>query len=301
MKITRYIAALATGVVLLASCDYVDSPYIVQGPNGCTAPEPDFTPRTNPVRKVLIEDFTGHRCGNCPRAAETIHDIQINPSYTGKVVAIGLHSVLPSEYTGTYPSDTTLNPQQKYVYDFTTEEGTAIDQKFEISNTGLPRGMVNRRKVSGSFAVSYTAWESQVGSILSAPPDLDIQIKNFYDPADSSLCSYAYVEGLNNISGNYKLCLFLTENGFVNWQKDYTASPQDISGYEHNHILRAAFNGAMGTSLVNGAITDGQTFVNGYSIKFDPSRWNVNNCYVVAFVYDENTWEVIQAEEQKVN
>ncbi|MBW7936215.1 MAG: hypothetical protein H3C71_03470, partial [Flavobacteriales bacterium] len=50
-------------IILASSCDYIDPPYIQTGANGCTVAEPSFTPRTNPIRKVLVEDVTGHRCG----------------------------------------------------------------------------------------------------------------------------------------------------------------------------------------------------------------------------------------------
>jgi hypothetical protein len=50
----------------------------------------------------------------------------------------------------------------------------------------------------------------------------------------------------------------------------------------------------------NTAILDGEQFIQGYSIQIDPSAWNINHLYIVAFVYDAATFEVIQAEETKV-
>lgn len=42
-------------------------------------------------KNVLIEDFTGQRCLNCPTATETIHGLQ--ETYGGtKVIAVGLYS-----------------------------------------------------------------------------------------------------------------------------------------------------------------------------------------------------------------
>jgi len=297
MKILRSFWVLALAAVL-GGCDYVDAPYIVEGPDGCTVTEPDFVPRTNPVRKVLVEDFTGHRCGNCPRAAEAIHDMQ--EAHPGQVVALGVHSVYPSEYTSTYPNDIAINPQLKYIYNFTREVSNAIDEKFQVSNSGLPKGMVNRMQVSGSRALSYSTWETHASSILAGDPDVDIQVKPFYDAADSSLCTYVYTQFLNPIGGRYKVVAYLTENGFVSWQKDYDASPQDIQLYEHNHILRENISSVWGTLLVDGTATAGEEYINGYSITIDPSKYDITKCYVVAFVYDETTWEVIQAEEQKI-
>lgn len=287
-----------TIAILSFGCDYIDAPYIIQGPNGCNTPEPDFTPRTNPVRKVLIEDFTGHRCGNCPRAAESIHDIFV--AYPNQVVAVGVHSAIPSEYTNPYPADTNLNPSLYYTHDFRREVSTIIDQRFGVSTSGLPTGMVNRKQVSGSYASNYTTWQTKVGQYLSAPPDADIQIKNFYNPSDSSLCAYVYVQFLQPISGDFKVVLYLVENKFVTWQKDYNETPEHVPDYEHNHILRESITSYWGTSLLDGTAEVNASYVNGYSIKIDPGKYNPDNCYVVGFLYDDNTSEIIQAEEEKV-
>src|SRR5690606_14450516 len=151
---------------------------------------------------------------------------------------IGVHSSIPSEFTGAYPQDTNINPDLKYIHDFTREVSTAIDQKFGVATSGLPTGMVNRKQVSGSDGSDYTTWQTKTGQYLQAPPDIDIQVQNFYSASDSSLCSYVYVQFLTQITGKFKVVLYLVENEFVSWQKDYNASPQDISDYEHNHILR---------------------------------------------------------------
>lgn len=291
MKIQHFLF-LFIALVFVQSCDYVDAPYIQVGANGCTVAEPTFTPRTNPVRKVLIEDFTGHRCGNCPRAAEKLADIYNN--HPDQIVAVAIHSELSGYFTAPLPGT------GKYSYDFRTELGKAIDQKFGVSSAGIPNGTVNRKKINNSAVISFTQWENQVNQLLALPPDMDIQIKNFFDHTDSSLCSYVYVQALSNLTGSFKVVCYLIENDFINWQKDYNYPGEDIENYQHEHILRAPLSTTWGTLLADGSISAGQTFVNGYSIKFNMERWNPDNCYVIAFVYNENTDEVIQAEQQKV-
>lgn len=290
---------VVTAALVMSGCDYVDAPYTVPGPNGCTVAEPSFTPRTNPVRKVLVEDITGHRCGNCPLASTEID--QLKTTYGDQVVAVGLHSSLSGTFTEILTDDTLLNPSLKYIYDFRTEPANTIDGKFGVSTIGLPNGMVNRKDFGGGVVVGHTTWASHVSTLLALPPDMDIQLKNFWDPVDSSLCSYVYVEALTNLTGTYKVCVFATEDSIVQWQKDYSMAPTDVEFYEHKHVLRAAMSTVWGTTLTSEtSISDGDTFVNGYSITVDPSKWDVNNMHVIAFVYNADTDEVIQAEELKV-
>jgi hypothetical protein len=300
MKALRHILGIVCLAALSHGCDYIDPPYVIEGPNGCTVTEPDFTPRDASARKrkVLIEDFTGHRCGNCPDAAAVLHDI--TEMYPGQVVGIGEHCIKPTEYTGTLPTDTNLNPQLKYTYNFVRPAASDIDDKFGISNGGLPRGMVNRRQVSGSRSLLYSTWQNNVATILTEPQQIDIQVKPYYDVNTNSLCAYVYVQFLAEMTGQFKVVAYLTENHFVNWQKHYSSNPQDIQNYEHNHVLRENLSSVWGTLLLDGTSAVNQEFVNGYSITFDPVMYNINNCNIVAFVYDDVTGEVIQAEEQKI-
>lgn len=78
-------------VLLLGSCDKVEQ--VIQGPpfnaidtsfyNGdfqyyLDSLSPVFEENTNTQRNALIEDFTGHRCAKCPKAAEEAHNIHLS-------------------------------------------------------------------------------------------------------------------------------------------------------------------------------------------------------------------------------
>ena len=78
------------------------------------------------VKKVLIEDFTGHTCQNCPEASEEIHTLQQINAYTDRVIAIAVHSGFFSDVNPTFTTD------------FTTNEGTVIHDFFGVSS--YPRG-----------------------------------------------------------------------------------------------------------------------------------------------------------------
>jgi len=292
------VAFLLINCFVFYGCDFIDN-YTIKGPNGCSTPQPDFTPRATPVRKVLVEEFTGHRCGNCPRGAETITNL-IN-THGEQVIAIAHHTFNLPQFTEPLANDTVSNPGLYYLYDFRSQESLDIDVKFGVNTMGVPTGFVNRRNFGSGVVMAYTAWTSRVNTALSAAPQMDLQLKSFYYPADSSLCVYYYTEILENMTGNYKVAMYITEDSIIRWQKDYDATPENIQYYNHKHVMRKAINGVSGTVLTtNSTLTDGESFIDGYSTELDLNVYNLDHLHIVAFVYNADTDEIIQAEEIKV-
>ena len=50
-------------LTILYSCDVIEGDYMTSGTT-------NLGDTTSVVKKVLIEDFTGHRCPNCPSATQ---------------------------------------------------------------------------------------------------------------------------------------------------------------------------------------------------------------------------------------
>jgi hypothetical protein len=48
-------------------------------------------PGDSVVKKVLVEDYTGHTCGNCPAAARMLNDT-IKPLYGDRLIVLGIHA-----------------------------------------------------------------------------------------------------------------------------------------------------------------------------------------------------------------
>ena len=73
----KYITLLSI-IITISACDKIEGPYIINSDS-----------YVNPDKKVLVEDFTGHLCPNCPDAArelEAIHDI-----YPGQIISMAIH------------------------------------------------------------------------------------------------------------------------------------------------------------------------------------------------------------------
>lgn len=236
------------------------------------------------VQKVMIEDFTGHRCGNCPRAHEKLH--QILALYGNKVVGMALHS-------GFFA--TPLPPS--YPADFRTIEADEIANTFGV--TQWPIGMVNRTEYNGSILLSHDAWTEAVEALVQQQPRAHISINSTYNSTNSNINASISVKILQNISEQVKMCVFLTEDSIISAQTDYDQNPTLIPNYLHMHVFRASFNGTWGTEVPISSKQVGDTLLRNLKLSWN-NAWVKKNCHVVAFIYDIATNHVIQVDQASV-
>jgi hypothetical protein len=86
----------------------------------------------------------------------------------------------------------------------------------------------------------------------------------------------------------------------TDWQLWYNHTPSEyVDNYLHRHVLRTSVNGSFGTVIASGTITGGTTVVTGYSLTLDPA-WVDSRCHIVAFLYKESNFRVLQVEEAGV-
>ena len=307
MKKIKYIIATLFGILLfnITSCDIIEGPYLIDN-------------NTNPadtntfVKKVLIEDFTGHRCPNCPAAAEEL--VSLQDFYGDRVIGIAIHPSSPAFST---PSPLTAS---SYTYDFRTQFGDDIDNIFEITTVGLPRGMVNRTGFDTQHQLGKDEWSSIVQMELEKAPIFGITLSSNVSNGNGTISITA--EALTNINldkkekiEDYNIVICLTEKNIVQWQKDNTAG--DIEDYEHNHVLRTMINTTFGESIGN-SFVDGDIWEKDYSIDITTlentnenyslntlfmgngncKEWNEDNMEIVVYIYNTSNNEIVQVEEK---
>ena len=283
------------GITSLAitSCDFVNKPLDVSVSSGGN------TGDSSVVRKVLVEDYTGHECGNCPHAADEINNTLI-PTYGNKVIPIAVHA-------GSFAEPAAV----PFDGDFRTNAGDAYDSPtfFDISGpNGNPNGMINRihyNLTTYSHVKAYSTWGQYVDSLISVPADAKISLNTTYNVSSRTASISVESKFLSNLSGNYRLCLLLTQDSIIAAQKFYYPTTHVEPNYVHQHVLRDAINGIWGTDVITtGSATTGQIINNSYSYSIPTTIKNIpcddNHCHIVAFIYNTSTYEVIQVEEAKV-
>ncbi len=291
-------------LLAIFACDKVTNP--VQNPDAVTdcVVTPHFV-KSNATklnfRKVLVEDYTGHTCGNCPRAAENATAI-VN-AYQDSVVVIAIHA--GSQFAPPSLPD--------YPEDFRTPAGTDWDNFMGMSAAGLPKGCVNRSQIP--FPQPRNTWATTAGNLLDNPQDAKMLVTTTLDTTQMLLNVEVKATFLKAFSNNMNLSVVITEDSIIGPQKDYSPPPGAlvINGdlrpdYEFEHVLRGSVNGSWGELLKAAPIAVNDTATLTYKcFKLNPwpvipskPKYNLKHTTVVAFIYDVTTKVIIQVEKVKI-
>jgi thiol-disulfide isomerase/thioredoxin len=260
---------------------------------------------TTYIKKILIEDFTGHTCPNCPSAARELE--AIHEAYPNQIIGVALHvsTGFAAPWTGA----------GKFEYDFRTKWGTDWDDFFDISNSGLPKGMVNRMGyLQNNHKLGKDKWGDAVESELEKEIDFGVSISTNITGDDGVI--NIDTEILNNTNGDYNLAVCLTESNIINWQKD---GQVDNESYIHNHVLRSLlsdeslsnYSNYITGQLVEKTINYNLSVLEQFNIDYSSNTadvgngnsggWNASNMSVIAYIYDNITQEILQVEEMHLN
>ncbi|MEI6487634.1 MAG: Omp28-related outer membrane protein [Bacteroidota bacterium] len=294
--------SLISASLLFASCDYVSNPYPEKNANisdTATCLSVTFPVVTSHIKKLLIEDYTGHTCPNCPRAARNIDTLE-NQHPGQQVIVLAIHAGSLAAPTPGFGGSSTND----FIEDYRTTVGNTYDAFFKCSTSGLPSLLENRKdynSVDLTHLKSYISIPSDVAPYLTEPSVVDLQIKLNYDTTNRKLCCAIRDSFLTTVTGNYKLVSLLAQDSLISFQDDIDHGL--VSNYIFNHVLRDAINptGAWGETLVTGGAVSGLTQIRHFAYTLPNSFNNITcipkNCKIVAFIYNTATWEIIQAEE----
>lgn len=268
-------------MMLMAACDKIEGPFLVEDQSVTTDVEFPALDASSVYRKVLIEEYTGHRCTNCPdghRELESLHE-----RYGDTLVAIGIHAGVFARPIGTFTAD------------YQTEEGTALYADFFVTST--PSGVVNRVQHNNSYALGVNAWQQAIAEEKQQPCVAAVQLINVFDAASRTLTAHTKTTFLSDYSGNVQLALYVIEDDIVSPQKD---GEETIEDYHHMHVLRCSLNGTYGTFISeNGGVENGGEYLKSYSLDCSDKSWEFANCSVIAVLMDATTREVLQVEQTK--
>lgn len=213
-------------------------------------------------RSVLIEDFTGQRCVNCPNAADEIHNLQKEYG-EDMIIAVGIHGGPMAVYP---------NPE-KGIIGLATETGDNYNDYWKVEQ--WPMGMVNRGAVC-----AYTDWKAYVREELKKKAPVDIEVVNDVPGDNGKTQLYATIQGFRGRTTG-KLQIWIVEDDItaIQLMPDGTAN----QNYVHQHVFRAAVNGEWGKDIT---VNEGELIVieSNFTI---PADWKRENLSWVAFIYND--------------
>jgi thiol-disulfide isomerase/thioredoxin len=271
----------------LSSCDKVSEPRVKQDQVAGSV----FVTKTNAsishFKKVLLEDYTGHTCGNCPAAADVAHGL--SNKYKDTLVVMAVHAGFFSKVK-----------LPEYPASYTTTAGTDWDASF-IGNAGNPNGMTNRKNYAGNGVVNKeTKWPTTVSLALKDPMVVRINLETKYDTIVRSLTTNINAKFLSAYSKGTKISAVLIEDGIIGAQTDYRVSPDLVEEYEFEHMLRMSLNDSWGAVLKDPPIAASDSIMISYPNVGLGAGFNDKKISLVVFVYDAITKEVLQVEKLKI-
>lgn len=232
-------------------------------------------------RNLLIMEFTGNSCLNCPTGAATVEQIKDDEA-PGRVISVGLHPY-GSHFTEPVPTIHTPSLRQ----DLRSEAATALFDFYQPS--GFPAAVFNGLKstISGSTA----DWIQRASEALTSMSNISLTAECQYKENTRELNVYYTAEFLDYFNTKLNATVWLVENKIMGTQT--MPDGRTNMNYEHNHVLRASLNGNWGESLGD-SFTEGTLKRSGASMTL-PEEWVAENCNVVVYVYRDDSKEVEQA------
>jgi thiol-disulfide isomerase/thioredoxin len=275
----NYIISILAAIVLIyTGCDVIEEPYFTE----FAIPETE--------KKVLLEDYTGHLCVYCAGAAVEAEDLK--EAYGDNLVVVAVHAGF---FAWPVPNDSLFKD------DFRTDAGETWNDFFNVE--GNPIGMVNRKEFSDGYLVAPDKWNSEISNALLEPVEARLEIENSWNEASRTLTTTVSTRFLEELQGPMNLLVLITQDSIVGGQKNNEPEVGDTPEIEHYvfmHMMRGSLNGDWGERVTNdNPITAGKEYTKTYSKVF-PEEMIPEHCHVVAFVFNDQTKTVLQAEEEHV-
>lgn len=260
-RYTYIIMCLAAVGLMLVGCDHIAEeerliydpimPETGQG-EGQGDEESGLTKRV-----VLLEDFTGQRCPNCPTAGKVVEQLQ--EVYGDALVAVAIHG-------GQLAVANTPR-----VIGLKTDAGEEYNSHWKLAE--WPMGMIDRHGL-----VNYPNWVDEVKKEWATLAPLRLEGTAAF--VDDAIAITVKAEGTDGtVTG--KLQIWLLEDGIKALQLTLEGVDQ---GYIHNHVLRTAVNGTWGEDF---SIGEGEIVERTFTQTLEPN-WNKDNLSIVAFVYNDD-------------
>lgn len=273
MSIKTIFAALVA-IAALAACDEKDADERFIAIGGPTAPADttDSTAAKVWTKNVLIEDFTGQKCTNCPEVHRLIEQLTTNEAFGQRLVPVAIHA-------GQFGIGETTAGAAKLGW-LMQPEGNEYADKVGIPS--YPKCVVDRQ----TGPIDLGAISAAVAQQLAKTATAGIELKATIDGGNVRIA--ADIEAAQPTGA--QLQLWIIESGITAYQLD---NGKSVMKYVHNHVFRAAANGTWGESVGIDPTTP-LHIERTIAIK---DYWNTDNISVVAILYTDGG--VLQTKQTK--
>ena len=222
-------------------------------------------------KMVLIKDFTGARCVNCPAAAEYAHNLQ-HQLDEDHIFIMSVHAGFLAQPMGQFPN-------------FLTDEGT----EWYNNHDSNPLFTVDHVALTDGNSLKVEQIDTPVVTALDEEQSFEIVIGRQFDPTSRQLQVNIQAVSLTDRDGHFFITACLVEDNIVGWQIIPGGTDKE---YVFHNVFRGTLNGAYGESFEDHHVDSDDTFSFSYNTEIN-ADYNADECYVVVYVYDRNQGDKI--------
>ncbi|MDE6271809.1 MAG: Ig-like domain-containing protein [Muribaculaceae bacterium] len=268
-----------------------------------------------PSRKIVLEEYTGQTCPNCPQGILAIENIQ--KLYPGALIPVAIHT-----YTGdnlgtgleNYSAFLSLNAAPSGRID---RGVIAMAMKSTASGNYVFSGVGDVDPVTG---LEPELWLDLFRTQMASATDVDLTVKSTLDEANNCINVKTSVRPALNLERSaYNIFAVIIENKIMGYQQNNLYSIKDpvlgewgaggkyaapvVVPYEVNEVARTTwgttYNGTAG--LIPSKLVAGETYEANIQIPLSSNISNKENCEVVIMLIDAGSERVVNANVCELN
>lgn len=232
MNIRKTFFTLLSGTVLVFSCkEKHDAVNVTPTPSSN-----DTTYVVTPIpaadaHNVLVEEFTGQNCNNCPIAHNLLDSIAV--LHSGHVNSIGYY----------FYGGTPTNPVAGSSHDFRDSTSNSVANAVFGGVSGIPIGGVDRVPGTNSppLEIGYTGWSDAINTGLGVADSMNLKLESAFDNSTSTASIKATVTYTKAVNIPQNLTVVIVEDSIVDKQ-EFPTTIQD--NYVFTDVFRAMITNA---------------------------------------------------------
>jgi len=272
-----------------------------------------FSQTPTAIKRVLVEESTGVWCASC--AYGSVYFEHLENNYPN-AIPVAIH-------TGPGGQDSmAIFSVELYMIPYYSGSPT-----FLMDRKDFPENSSSKPSISAAnpWEHGLDTLDYYMNQIYNSTPKATIGITQTYNPTTRVISATITSTFITNTTGNFRLNCFIIEDSvtggphydqansnFSGWTsgpaylKDLINAPAVITGYVHNHVLRAMLGNPEGaTASIPTTVTNGSAYSKTFSYTL-PAEFDENHISLIGIIQNYGSdvvadREIVNANSQKLN
>jgi len=225
-------------------------------------------------KNVILEEFTGVNCPNCPQGHVVAN--QILEDHPGRAWVVGFHP-----FNSNYTTPGAGQP------DFRRHHADSLYMTpYCGSSRFMPSAFINRRVYNNERIQSRTVWANYTNQFLAEASPVNVGLATSYDETTKQLDILVEIYYTDDMTDLNTLNVLFSESGMVAYQSGGSAN------YIHKHVFRETFTAQWGDPISQ-QTTQGTFIQNTFTFDNSAEEYDMAECEVLAYVVNSATTEII--------